>query len=78
MDSGVAVNLLDPGLVYTRPNEDWTDDPRMRMPSDTAETAVFLALQTASTMTGQVVSAPEFDAKQGLIRPAISERGVAR
>ena len=75
-ESGVAVNLLDPGLVYTRPNADWTSDPRMRLPDDTGETAVFLALQTPASMTGQLVSAPEFDAEHGLARPPISERGV--
>lgn len=77
-DSGVAVNLLDPGLVYTRPNEDWTADPRMRLPDDTGETAVFLALQTPASMTGQLVSAPDFDAEHGLVRPPFPERGVLR
>jgi len=77
-ESGVAVNLLDPGLVYTRPNEDWTADPRMRLPDDTAETAVFLALQTPASMTGQLVSAPAFDAEHGLVRPPFPERGVLR
>ena len=77
-DSGVAVNLLDPGLVYTRPNEDWTADPRMRLPDDTAETAVFLALQTPASMTGQLVNAPEYDAEHGLVRPPFPERGVIR
>ena len=77
-DSGVAVNLLDPGLVYTRPNEDWTADPRMRLPDDTAETAVFLALQTPASMTGRLVSAPEYDAEHGLVRPPFPERGVIR
>ena len=77
-DSGVAVNLLDPGLVYTRPNEDWTADPRMRLPDDTAESAVFLALQTPASMTGQLVSAPDFDAEHGLVRPPFPERGVLR
>ncbi len=76
--SGVAVNLLDPGLVYTRPNEDWTADPRMRLPDDTAESAVFLALQTPASMTGQLVSAPDFDAEHGLVRPPFPERGVLR
>lgn len=77
-DAGVSVNLLDPGLVYTRPNEDWTADPRMRLPDDTGETAVFLALQTPASMTGQLVSAPDFDAEHGLVRPPFPERGVLR
>ena len=77
-DTGVAVNLLDPGLVYTRPNEDWTGDPRMRLPDDTAETAVFLALQTPASMTGRLVSAPDFDEEHGLVRPPFPERGVIR
>ncbi len=77
-ESGVAVNLLDPGLVYTRPNEDWTADPRMRLPDDTAESAVFLALQTPASMTGRLVSAPDFDAEHGLVRPPFPERGVIR
>ena len=33
----------------------------MRLPDDIAEVAVYMALQTPETMTGQLVSAQEYD-----------------
>lgn len=41
---------------------------RMRLPEDIAEAAVFLALQTPETMTGQLLSAPDFDQEHGINR----------
>jgi hypothetical protein len=38
----------------------------MRLPEDIGPAAVYLALQTPETMTGQVVSALEFDEEQGI------------
>jgi 3-oxoacyl-[acyl-carrier protein] reductase len=73
---GIAVNVLDPGWNLTRPNDDYDDEVhrRMRLPDDIAEVAVYMALQTPETMTGQLVSAPEYDEAQGIVRPSAYER----
>lgn len=73
---GIAVNNLTPGWVLTRPNDDYDAEvhKRMRLPEDIAEAAVFLALQTPETMTGEMLSAPEFDQEHGIIRPSAFER----
>ena len=75
-DFGIAVNILDPGWNLTRPNDDYADEvhKRMRLPDDIAEVAVYLALQTPATMTGQLVSAPEYDAAQGIARLSAYDR----
>lgn len=75
-DRGIAVNSLTPGWVLTRPNDDYGAEvhKRMRLPEDIADVAVFLALQTPETMTGQLLSAPEFDAEHGIHRPTAYER----
>ena len=73
---GIAVNNLTPGWVLTRPNDDYDDDVHkwMRLPEDIAEAAVFLALQTPETMTGQLLSAPDFDQDRGIDRPSVFDR----
>ena len=73
---GIAVNNLTPGWVLTRPNDDYDAEvhKRMRLPEDIAEAAVFLALQTPETMTGQMLSAPEFDQERGIHRPSAYDR----
>ena len=73
---GIAVNSMDPGFVFTRPNDDYEAEvyKRMRMPEDTGPTAVFLALQTPETMTGQWISAPGYDEEHGLVRASAYER----
>ena len=73
---GIAVNSLDPGRVLTRVNDDYDIEVRklMRLPEDTGEVAVFLALQTPETMTGELVFAPDFDRERGLERPSAYER----
>ena len=73
---GIAVNNLTPGWVLTRPNDDYDDDEHkwMRLPEDIAEAAVFLALQTPETMTGQLLSAPDFDQERGIDRPSAFDR----
>ncbi len=75
-DSGIAVNSLSPGWVLTRPNDDYDAEvhKRMRLPEDIAESAVFMALQTPQTMTGQLVNAPEFDQEHGISPPSAYER----
>ena len=59
-DFGIAVNILDPGWNLTRSKDDYEDEVlrRMRMPDSIADVAIFLALQTTDSMTGQLVSAP--------------------
>ena len=71
-DFGIAVNILDPGWNLTRPNDDYDDEvhKRMRLPDDIAEVAVHMALQTPETMTGQLLSAPEYDEEHGIKRPS--------
>ena len=75
-DSGIAVNILDPGWNLTKPNDDYDDEvhKRMRLPDDIAEVAVYMALQTPETMTGQLVSAPEYDEEHGIKRLSAYER----
>ena len=75
-DHGIAVNILDPGWNLTRPNDDYDDEvhKRMRLPDDIAEVAVYMAVQTAESMTGQLVSAQEYDEEQGIERPSAYER----
>ena len=75
-DLGIAVNSLTPGWVLTRPNDDYDAEvhKRMRLPDDIADAAIFLALQTPETMTGQLLSAPEFDEAHGIHRPSAYER----
>ena len=73
---GIAVNSLEPGWVRTLPNEDYEPEvsKRMRLPEDIGPSALFLALQTPGTMTGQTLSAPEFDRDRGIERPSAFER----
>ena len=75
-DFGIAVNILDPGWNLTRPNDDYDDEVhrRMRLPDDIAEVAVFMALQTPETMTGQLVSAAQYDEEHGIQRPSAYDR----
>ncbi len=75
-DFGIAVNILDPGWNLTRPNDDYDAEvhKRMRLPDDIAEVAVYLARQTPATMTGQLISAPEYDAEHGITRLSAYER----
>ncbi len=75
-DFGIAVNVLDPGWNLTRPNDDYDDEvhKRMRLPDDIAEVAIHMALQTPETMTGQLVSAPEFDEEHGIERLSAYDR----
>ena len=75
-ESGIAVNTLDPGRVLTRVNDDYDIEVRklMRLPEDIAEVAVFLALQTPETMTGQLVFAPGYDQEHGIHRPTAYDR----
>ena len=75
-DFGIAVNILYPGWNLTKPNDDYDQEvhKRMRLPDDIAEVAVFMALQTPETVTGQLVSAPEYDEEHGLIRPSAYDR----
>ncbi len=73
---GIAVNALTPGWVLTRPNDDYDREvhKRMRLPDDIGPAAVFLALQTPATMTGQILNAPDFDREQGIERPSAYQR----
>ena len=75
-DLGIAVNILDPGWNLTRPNDDYDNEvhKRMRLPDDIAEVAVYMALQTPETMTGQLVSALEYDEEHGINRLSAYER----
>ena len=75
-ENGIAVNSLDPGWVLTRPNDDYDDEvhKRMRLPDDIGEVAVFLALQTPETLTGEMVIAPDYDLEHGIQRPSAYER----
>jgi len=69
---GIAVNSLAPGWVLTRPNDDYDAEvyKRMRLPEDIGPSAMFLALQTPETLTGQLINAPDFDREQGIERPS--------
>jgi 3-oxoacyl-[acyl-carrier protein] reductase len=73
---GIAANILHPGWVLTKPNNDYDAEvhKRMRLPEDIGPAAVYLALQTPETLTGQVVSAPEFDEEQGIQPPSAYDR----
>ena len=75
-DYGIAVNILDPGWNLTKPNDDYDDEvhKHMRLPDDISEVAVYMALQTPETMTGQLVSAPEYDEEHGIRRLSAYER----
>ena len=75
-EHGIAVNILDPGWNLTKPNDDYDDEvhKRMRLPDDIAEVAVFMALQTPETMTGELVTAPEYDQEHGIDRPSAYDR----
>ena len=75
-DYGIAVNILDPGWNLTRPNDDYGDEvhKRMRLPDDIAEVAVYMALQTPDTMTGQLVAAAEYDEERGIERLSAYDR----
>ena len=75
-DFGIAVNILDPGWNLTRPNDDYDDEvhKRMRLTDDIAEVALYLALQTPETMTGQLVSAAEYDEAHGITRLSAYDR----
>ena len=74
--NGIAVNCLDPGWVLTRPNDDYDDEvhKRMRLPEDIGEVAVYLALQIPETLTGGMVSAPDYDKEHGIQRATAYER----
>ena len=69
---GIAVNILDPGWNRTKPNDE--AHKRMRLPDDIAEVAVYMAQQTPETITGQLVSAPEYDEEHGIERLSAYER----
>ena len=58
------------------PNDDHDDEvhKRMRLPDDIAEVAVYMALQSPESMTGQLVSAPEYDENHGVERLSAYER----
>jgi len=73
---GIAVNTLTPGWVLTKPNDDYDAEvhKRMRLPDDIGPSAVFLAQQTPETMTGQIISAPDYDTEHGIHRPSAYER----
>lgn len=73
---GIAVNSFAPGWVLTRPNDDYDDEvhKRMRLPEDIAPSALFLAVQTPDTLTGELVNAPDFDREHGIERPSAYER----
>ena len=60
----------------TRPNYDYDDEvhKRMRLPDDIGEVAVFLAMQTPETLTGEMVAAPDYDQEHGIQRPSAYER----
>ena len=75
-DFGIAVNILDPGWNLTRPNDDYDDEvhKRMRLPDDIAEVAVYMALQTPESMTGQLISAQEYDDEHGIERLSAYQR----
>ena len=75
-DFGIAVNILDPGWNLTKPNDDYDSEvhKRMRLPDDIAEVAAYMALQTPETMTGQLVSAPEYDEEHGMERLSAYDR----
>ena len=75
-DFGIAVNILDPGWNLTRPNDDYDDEvhKRMRLPDDIADVAVYMALQTPESMTGQLVAAPEYDEEHGIERLSAYDR----
>ena len=73
---GIAANILHPGWVLTKPNDDYDAEvhKRMRLPEDIGPAAVYLARQTPESLTGQVVSAPEFDEEQGIQPPSAYDR----
>ena len=73
---GIAVNILSPGWVLTKPNDDYDSEvhKRMRLPDDIGPSAIHLALQTPETMTGQSVNAPDFDEEQGIHQPSAYDR----
>jgi len=73
---GIAVNIFYPGWNLTKPNYDYDEEVHkgMRLPDDIAESAVFMALQTPETMTGQMVSAPDYDEEHGIRRPSAYDR----
>lgn len=75
-DFGIAVNILDPGWNLTRPNDDYDDEvhKRMRLPDDIAEVAVHMAMQTPATMSGQLVSAAQYDEEHGIERLSAYDR----
>ena len=75
-DFGIAVNILDPGWNLAKPNDDYDYEvhKRMGLPDNIAEVAVYMALQTPEPMTGQLVSAPEYDQEYGIKRLSAYER----
>ena len=74
--NGIAVNSLDPGWVLTRPNDDYDVEVHKQMgySDDIGEAAVYLAFQTPKTMTGGMVSAPDYDREHGIQRATADER----
>ena len=77
-ESGIAVDIFDPGWNLNRPNDDYDDEvhKRMRPRDDIAKVALFMALQTAETMTGQLVSALEYDEEHGITRFSAYDRST--
>ena len=75
-DFGIVVNILHPGWNLTKPNVDYDDDAhrRMGLPDYISEVAVYMALQTPKTMTGQLVSAQEYDDEHGIERLSAYDR----
>ncbi len=73
---GISANILHPGWVLTTPNDDYDAEvhKRMRLPEDIGPSAVFLACQTPETLTGKLVSAPEFDEEHGIRVPSAHDR----
>jgi len=62
---GICINALRPGMMATDFHKDtpaeWrTKMPNMRQPDEVKELAVFLALQTVDTMTGESVDLTEW------------------
>ncbi len=64
---GICVNALRPGMMDTDFHKDSPPDwkaMKMRPPEDVKKLAVFLALQTADTMTGQSIDLSEWEKDQ--------------
>ena len=65
---GICVNALRPGVLDTAFHNDSPPEwkaMKMRQPGDVKELAVFLALQTVDTMTGESVDLAEWERAGG-------------